>query len=77
MTELGRILAHNHTNDVRYLVGLIDDLAQALLKYGRHKTECQMYGLHACTCGWYGEYLERDEIIRTLARFQSDTEVKQ
>lgn len=79
MTKLAEILMrdesieHEHYEcqaqvDRRELIRLVDELAQALLKYGRHKHDCQMYGLHQCTCGWYGEYLKRDEIIRSLAR---------
>jgi hypothetical protein len=61
---------------------LVDELLQALLKYGRHKPDCQMYGLHHCTCGWYGEYLRRDQLIRerakaALATSQSDASAEQ
>lgn len=62
-----RQLEHYAQKDRRYLLDLVDELAQTLLKYGRHKPDCQMYGLHHCTCGWYGEYLRRDEIIRSQA----------
>lgn len=56
---------------------LIDHLLQVLLKYGRHKPDCQMYGLHHCTCGWYGEYLRRDDLIRKRAALTvPETEVK-
>jgi hypothetical protein len=51
----------------------IDRLQQTLLKYGRHTHDCQMYGLHQCTCGWMGEYLNLGNAIRAASQSDAGT----